>query len=922
MDVVHCGLHGYHETIGIDVDELYLHWSLASDIPGKTQAAYQIDLRTSSSAIFRPDIPIVWTTGKVISTSQRNIHCKPDGGFHSAANYFWIVTVWDELGQHYLSKANHFFTAYPRSRYLPPWSMNQTYMPHSSLIFRAWFEDDPNRWKGVWIGDGADKPIYIRKTFSLDKVPSRLIVLASGLGHFNLSLNGKVASKHVLDPGWTDCHKTVQYVGYDLTDLLVQGSNAIGAHVGNGFYAGDQGDRFFWPMYEDRTYIRQGNELCFFCELHVFYKDGSHETITTGPDWTVHKSATLLANIYASENHDRRLYPQGWDTPGFDDSAWDHAKPVTGPRGQLRYQRQPPVVLHETFQPVSKRELAPGIVTFDLGQNASTMVKIVVNGGAGSKVVIRYSETVDERGFVLMPDPLFKEFETHVYSEFILAGTGDDEVWQPDFSFTSARYIQVEGVALEAGRNLPVIRSVVGQHISSAARRLGTMKTDKDDVNQLLNACYWTYSSNLFSYHTDCPQIEKFGWLEVTHLLAAGQQYVFHIEALHSKILEDILDAQDGSGFIPNMAPDFRFMCGPMRNCITWSCAVCFIPQILKDYYGSTHMIRKVYPAAVRFVEYMQTWERKGGLIEHGLGDWGRDIAFGNLQANIETAVYYKCLQCLTMMASELGLKRDVVRFEEWAARIYKVYNEHLLVAEDASDPQAYYTSLDNPGVRDKTAVAQAIALQFKLVPVEHIADVQKTFLRAVSDGKMRAGEIGLRYLFNTLDDLRRPDLVLKMARQEQHPSYMRFLRRGETTLLEFWQDDCRSKCHDMLGTIYEWFYAAVLGLKPTSEAYKTFAIRPPYDSEFDEVQGSVDCPYGVVEVRYTHKTTVSVELDIVVPMSTIATLELPVRFTRALLRPKWAMEREIETARKSIDLEPGSYHINIDLDPSTKRIV
>jgi hypothetical protein len=33
-------------------------------------------------------------------------------------------------------------------------------------------------------------------------------------------------------------------------------------------------------------------------------------------------------------------------------------------------------------------------------------------------------------------------------------------------------------------------------------------------------------------------------------------------------------------------------------------------------------------------------------LIEHGLGDWGRGIAFGNNQANIETAVYYRCLQC------------------------------------------------------------------------------------------------------------------------------------------------------------------------------------------------------------------------------------------------------------------------------------
>lgn len=148
------------------------------------------------------------------------------------------------------------------------------------------------------------------------------------------------------------------------------------------------------------------------------------------------------------------------------------------------------------------------------------MVKVSVEGPAGSKIAIRYAETVYEDGTVKMPDPLFKEFETGVYSTFILPGTGAPEVWEPDFSFTSARYIQVKGVSLAAGQGLPVIHSAVGQHVSSASRRLGEMTTNKDNANRLLNALKWTFASNLFSYHTDCPQIEKFGWLEVTRPLA------------------------------------------------------------------------------------------------------------------------------------------------------------------------------------------------------------------------------------------------------------------------------------------------------------------------------------------------------------------------------------------------------------------
>lgn len=227
-------------------------------------------------------------------------------------------------------------------------------------------------------------------------------------------------------------------------------------------------------------------------------------------------------------------------------------------------------------------------------------------------------------------------------------------------------------------------------------------------------------------------------------------------------------------------------------------------------------------------------------------------------------------------MARELGEMQKAKEFEQWAARIYAAYNRHLLVTDDASRPYAYYTSLDNYPARDRDAIAQAMALQFGLVPEQHRKDVMAAFLDDVADGRIRAGEIGLRFLFNTLADAKRPDLVLQMARQEEHPSYMRFLRRGETTLLEFWQDECRSKCHDMLGTIYEWFYAAVLGLKPTGPAYRTFVVDPPYNAEFKHVKGSVDCPYGTIAVEFMRNEQGQAVVNVRVPFGTTAIVKLP----------------------------------------------
>jgi len=914
LEVTRCGIHGFHEALGIDTDKIRFFWVLHSDREDSQQIAYRVEVFTTPGLWDKT----VWSSGKVESDRQRNVLCAPDGGFESATFHYWRVTVWDSDGTVTVGKANEFFTAYPRSSgLLPPYSMNQTYMPHTSLIFRTWFEDEPNRWKGVWIGDNGDKPLYVRKALHLDRKPSRAIAFASGLGHFNFVCNGDpaAANGHVLDPGWTNYHRTVQFVAYDLSKILTQGENVLGAHIGNGFYAGDQGDdRFFWPCYEDNTYVRYGNELCFFMELHLFYPDRSHEVITTGPDWSIRKSATTLANIYSSETKDLRAYPTGWDAPGFqEDEQWKPATPVTGPRGKLKYQSQPPVVLHETFEPRSTKTVEPGVVMFNFGQNMTTMVKIQVSGPAGSEVVVRFSETIGEDGKVLMPDPLFKQFETGVFCKFTLAGTGV-ETWEPDFCFTSARYIQVEGVSLEEGQGLPVVHSLVSRHVSSAARRLGYVKTDKEDVNQLINMCYWSFVSNLFSYHTDCPQLEKFGWLEVAHLLAPATQYIREMKSLYSKILDDIIDAQEPNGLCPTMAPEIRYMCGPLHDTITWGGAVALLPEILRFYYDSTHVFEKLFDPCVRYMEYIKTKERDGGLIEHGLGDWGRDIAFGNNQANIETAIYYRCLRNIQRMAHELSKPDAEQRFREWADRIYRVYNERLLITDKKEYPYAFYTSRDNPPTHDRNMVAQAFALQFDLVPAAHTTDIQTAFLAdcASAGNRIQAGEVGLKYLFNTLSDLNRPDIILEMARQEEHPSYLRFIRRGETTLNEFWQDSCRSKCHDMLGTIYEWFYEGVLGVKAETEAYRTWRVRPPLGSEFGVVEGRVECPYGGIEVRYERRVAggggEEVKMEVSVPTSTTGYLLLPREESSVVVKRLGEDGYDVERKGMRIALKPGKY--------------
>ena len=127
MEVIRCGVHAFHEVLGIDRDEIRFFWVLDSAVEKARQTAYRLTLSLSPQGGDNSDL--LWDTGKVESNEQRNIICKPEGGFRSTTFHYWQVTVWDQDGKSTVSGPNEFFTAYPRSsRLLPPYSMNQTYV--------------------------------------------------------------------------------------------------------------------------------------------------------------------------------------------------------------------------------------------------------------------------------------------------------------------------------------------------------------------------------------------------------------------------------------------------------------------------------------------------------------------------------------------------------------------------------------------------------------------------------------------------------------------------------------------------------------------------------------------------------------------------------------------------------------------------
>ena len=130
MKVVSCGIHGFSEAIGIDVDEFRVFWKLESTDEHETQAAYRLLVTTTkpngNDGAFVGDC---YDSGRVESPEQRDIICRPKDGFRPTAFHYWVVQVWNKASERATSAVNEFYTSYPKSsRLLPPYSMNQTYV--------------------------------------------------------------------------------------------------------------------------------------------------------------------------------------------------------------------------------------------------------------------------------------------------------------------------------------------------------------------------------------------------------------------------------------------------------------------------------------------------------------------------------------------------------------------------------------------------------------------------------------------------------------------------------------------------------------------------------------------------------------------------------------------------------------------------
>ena len=822
-------------------------WQLQSDKQGVDQSAYAIEVY---ARVKRKNVKI-WDSGKVESNQNQRLQYRGSQILEPGAEYLWRVKVWDsDNNASQWSEMNKFRIApsYPqlqakwigaidRKDASIPEGRNYHGLSISSAAGEKWQNSHPL----------SRRSIYLRKEFSTDRKIKDAIIYISGLGHYELTVNGEKVGNSQFDPMWSDYDKTIYYNAYDITNAL-QRNNAIGVLLGNGFF-NQQGGRYV------KFQVSFGPPTLFF-KLHITYKDGTEQEISSDGSWRYAPSPILFNDMFGGEDYDAGLEQKGWDKQGFDDSAWQPVVVQGAPNGRLTPQMTASVKILETYTPVEIKKVGDAHV-YDMGQNLSGFPSIKVSGKAGDKVRLTVGERIHEDGAVNQS----QSGSPHYY-EYTLKG-GSQEVWQPRFSYYGYKYIQVDGTQPE---------EVKSHFVYNSNRPTGRFHCSNEIFNETHRIIVNAIKSNMHAVFTDCPHREKLGWLEQVHLNGPGLFYNFDLTTFAPKIMRDIRDAQLPNGLVPDIAPEYVVFEGGFRDSPEWGSTAVFLPFNYYRFYGDKSLIMEYYDVMKRYVDYLST-TATGHIVSHGLGDWcdyREEEPYGvskNTPVPLSaSAHYYMAIDYLAQAAEITNNSADFTYYTDLARQVKEAFNKEFF------DENTCQYGTGSQASNAMPLFAGIVEPQYKQAVLDNLVkDIEEKGYR------LSTGNPGNRYLFQSLANNGLDEIMYKMHNHREVPGYGFQLQFGITTLTELWDPrDGASWNHFMMGQIEEWFYQSLAGI--TTEDYsgfQNFVIAPKPVGDLKFVDASYDTLYGTIAVSWKIEGD-QFKMDLSVPLNCTAKLYLP----------------------------------------------
>lgn len=740
--------------------------------------------------------------------------------------YYWKVRVWADNGESAESPA-------------------------------AWFETAKGGdWKADWITPCTPKEMQMSvfKTLNITKPVVRCRMYLTGVGLYELYINGEKQGDECLLPGFCDYDTWIQYQTWELT--LQSGENEIEVLLGDGWYKGWYGLR--------QTEENYGDRLACIGELHIFYEDGTTEVITTDPTWQARKSRVVSSGIYPGEVYDAAL----------DISETFPVEKADLDKGKLSPRLSPPIKIHERIKPVELIHTPAGETVLDMGQNMVGWLGFHCKAPRGTKLYFQFGEILQDGNF-------YNENLRTAKAEFTYIADGTECDVRQHFTFYGYRFVKITGWDGE-----PDINDFRGLVIHSEMEELGDIETSDPLVNQLIHNAKWGQKGNFVDVPTDCPQRdERYGWTGDAQIFSGTACFNMDTYAFYTKYGKDIYaEQQKLNGSVPDVVPVANY---PGDGSTAWGEAATVIPWNVYLHYGDKGILKRQYASMKAWVDYMKGEDdRSGGrrLWQSGFhyGDW---LALdGNVEGGVYGATdphliasgyYYHSTMIVAKTAKLLGKEADAEAYGSLAEEIRNAFIRE------------YFTPAGNLSV--DTMTAYVVVLYMGLTPDYAYERVCRGLLNKLKKNRyhLNTGFVGTPYLCRMLSENGMNDLAYHLLLEKGFPGWLYEVLMGATTVWERWNSvlpdgkisgtEMNSLNHYAYGSIVEWMYRNMLGIQPMEEGagFKKFRVAPAPNYQISWAKGCLRSAAGMIKSSWTIDGK-KLKMIVTVPFDAEAEIVLP----------------------------------------------
>ena len=840
----------------VDVSQPRLSWiNLAEEGErGQSQKAWQIRVASSQDKLEQPDL---WDSEKRIS--DRSLRVNYEGiSLVSRQECWWQVRVWDQDGK----VSDWSEPGRWRMGLLQPedWQADWIGAPWQGEEALPKPERDPKRRPTEY---GPPAPL-LRKEFRVEKEVTSAVAFVTGLGYFELYMNGEKVRADLLVPNQTNYGKRpqlmdaliylpddfreykVMYLAYDVKEQLNKGENVLGSILGNGFYNPAK----FWAA-------AYGSPR-FLCQLHITYADGSEEVIVTDDSWKASRSPILMNMVYYGEHYDARKEQQGWCSSGFDDLSWETVALRKAPEGKLVAHTAYPDRVTERLEPVSIEKLGEGRFFVDFGVEISGWVRLNgVEGPEGHKIEMKFNGN-----------------EYSGDNSYTFSGKGP-ESYAPRFN-----WFVFSGVEITNWPGELKPEHLTAEAVNTFIEPSATFETSNPLFNEINKIWRRSQTDNMHGgIASDCPHRERSPYTGDGQIACITVLHNYDAKNFYHKWVQDMLGAQiEETGYVPNGAP-WQPGCGGGP---AWGAAICVIPWQYYVHYGSLDMLEDNYEGMKGYIRYMQTWVDEEGIMFSkrtakdgsilkwfNLGEW---VAPGKTIPDEMAHTFYLwyCSTITARTAKIMGLEKEATAYDALALKTKNAFHKRFFHEKKGSygDGGGNILAL-RMGVPDNQ--------------YERVVAALKAGLKSTR-GHLDTGIIGTRFFFEVLAENGLNHLAYEALNKRTEPGFGHWLELGSTTTREKW-DEGGSHNHPMFGGGLVWFYRNLAGMQadPENPGYRHIVFRPQPVEQLDHVTYTNETPYGEGGITWRRESGLFT-MDIKVPVGCNATVFVPSDDERGVL--------------------------------------